>query len=404
MPHPTSVDPRPVERLVERRARRARHAPSGQGLLVGLGIVLVLGIFAHRSFVPAVDRVAAQGDPAVVIHLPLAGKNLLRPWSKRVTPHPSLTPTPPREVPPPDFTPRATRDPRTAPFPKDPSTIVLQLGRSETSQGGEAWEEMNGTPYLPLYGDGRVIAGRYLFGFDQTLFETRLDEAAVQELLKPLHYGIDVFDLGSIYRHPDNSQFIGHLFLRYGSGEDDWKRMSVTGMSRWLRDTDPPDDIEDGERVQQLVRWMYGLEDSLTIALDQPFAVEQYTIIAHEVLPNGDAPAWPLALDVKAISDSAPLRTADGNVHGPPGHRFVGADEGAAVREVTVRDATTHHAGLNMAAAYSAPGTRNHIVVGARPEVPGGSRFLTDRVYDRWYRDDSDDSDDSDDVEALANE
>ena len=25
--------------------------------------------------------------------------------------------------------------------------------------------------------------------------------------------------------------------------------------------------------------------------------------------------------------------------------------------------------------------------VGARPEVPGGSLFLPDRVFDRWYRD-----------------
>jgi hypothetical protein len=356
-------------------------------LLAAAAVVMAIPWRAEGPRPPAATRALAQMDEAVLIHLPVAGKNLLRPWSRPV-PLPSATPTPLSEIPPPEFTPEPTRDTRRAAWPRDADTIVLQLGRSETSQPGEAWEEMNGTPYLTLYGDGRLIASRYLFGFDQTLYETRLDEEQMQTLLVPLHFDIDVFRLRSLYSHPRNSQFVGHLFLRFGQGESEFKQVRVTGMTRWRREDLPPDGVEDGERIKQLVDWMYALEDDLTVALDEPFAVERYTIIAHEVLPSGNAPAWPLALDIKAISDSAPLRTAEGNVHGPPGHRFVDGEQGDPIREATARDAKANHPGQNFAAAYTTRGTSNHVVVGARSEVPGGTLFLPDRVYDRWYRED----------------
>ena len=371
-----------------RQARARRWA--GASIMVAM---LLAGVTLGRGSTtggvhPTASAQSGTSEDTVQTYLPMLGKNLLRPWS-RPKALPSATPMPTTDLPTPEVTAEPTRDTRRAAWPRDAATIVLQLGRSETSQPGEAWEEMNGTPYLTLYGDGRLIAGRYLLGFDQSLYETQLDEAQMNALLVPLHFDVDVFTLRSLNSHPRNSQFVGHLYMRFGSGDLDFKRTRVTGIIRWQRDDAPPEGVPDAERVKALVDWMFGLEESLTEALESPYEVERYTIIAHEVLPSGSAPAWPLGLDVKAISDSAPLRTADGHVHGPPGHRFVDAAEGAPVREATVREAKAHHPGQNSAAAYTTRGTRNHVVVGARPEVPGGSLFLPERVHDRWYRDDS---------------
>jgi len=73
-----------------------------------------------------------------------------------------------------------------------------------------------------------------------------------------------------------------------------------------------------------------------------------------------------------------------GDPHGPPGHREVDAAVGAEARAVTVADAKRDYPGFNVAARYRV-GSR-YFVVGARPEVPGGTLCLPRRLHEQWYR------------------
>jgi len=288
------------------------------------------------------------------------------------TPGPSATPEP---------TPLPTRDTRRVSYPTDPAVIVLQVGQSETEQDGPAWEELNGTPYLTVYGDGRVIAARRLHAAVEVLYEARVDDAQLQAWLVPITYDVQLFTLGERYDHPDTDHFAGHVYVRFGPDDAQFKRVSIGGLRRWLQDPLPA--VPDAERVRLLAARLVALED-FTAALDAPYAPEQHTVIAHEINGTGAAPNWPLALDIAAISNSAPLRPVEGHPHGPPGHLVVDGALGAEARRVTVADAKRDFPGFNFAARYRVGG--RYYVVGARPEVPGGSLFLPRRLHEQWYR------------------
>jgi len=290
------------------------------------------------------------------------------------TPEPSATPT---ATP----TPAPTIDARRVVYPTEPGTIVLQVGQSETEQDGPAWEEMNGTPYLTVYGDGRVLASPRLHAAVDVLHEVRVDDARIQSWLVPITYDVQLFTLAERYDHPDSDHFAAHVYVRYGPDEGQSKRVSIGGLRRWL--DDPLPDVPDAARVRLLAERLVAL-GAFTTGLDAPYAPEQYTVIAHEINGTGTAPRWPLGLDVLAISNAAPLRPSDGNPHGPPGHRVVDATVGAEVRATTVADARRDFPGFNFAARYRV-GSR-YVVVGARPEVPGGSLFLPRRLHEQWYR------------------
>lgn len=290
------------------------------------------------------------------------------------TPEPTATATATR-------TPAPTADPRRVAYPTDPATIVLQVGQSETEQDGPAWEEMNGTPYLTVYGDGRVLAARRLHAAVEALHEARVDDARIQSWLVPITYDVQLFTLAERYDHPDSDHFAAHVYVRYGPDEEQRKRVSVGGLRRWLED--PLPDVPEAGRIRLLAERLVALGD-FTTDLDDPYAPEAYTVIAHEINGTGTAPRWPLTLDVLAISNAAPLRPSGGNPHGPPGHRVVDAALGAEVRATTVADARRDFPGFNFAARYRV-GTR-YVVVGARPEVPGGSLFLPQRLHEQWYR------------------
>lgn len=363
--------------IVRRRGRRF-----GRGRAIRLiGLAALLWLAGGRDNVGRAEGL----DLPFAVRLPLAIRGPQAPY--RTVPTSSVPPTAgPTATPrPPTPTATVTADPRQAVYPADGATIVLQIGRTDAEEQGIAWEEMSGTPYFTLYGDGRVIAFRRLFSYDQTLYETRVDAAQIQRWLVPLQFDIKLVDLpNSRYNHPDESRFAAHTYMRFGTGENDFKRVAVGGLNNWLEGDLPSD--PDAARVRLLASFVAGLEP-FTKALDAPYAAAEFTIISHEIAGTG-APAWPLRLAIKKISDAAPLRTGEGYVHGPPGHLIAPAATAQPVRDLTVKDARERFPAHAFVATYKASGSPNMFAVGARPEVPGGSPWLPERTYDKWYRKD----------------
>lgn len=362
------------------RSRGPRRVPSARaaaGLALAAAIVL-------RAAAEGPARAQPPGSIADRLYLALVMRDgpgpggFAPPPTSAATPGPSPTASATATA---TATPAPTADTRRVVYPAEPGTIVLQVGQSDTEQDGPAWEEMNGTPYLTVYGDGRVLAARRLHAAIETLHEARVDDARIQSWLVPITYDVQLFTLAERYDHPETDHFAAHVYVRYGPDEAQAKRVSVGGLRRWL--DDPLPDVPDAARVRLLAERLVALGE-YTAGLDAPYAPEQFTIIAHEVNGTGAAPRWPLGLDVLAISNAAPLRPSDGNPHGPPGHLVVDAAVGAEARTTTVADARRDFPGFNFAARYRV-GSR-YVVVGARPEVPGGSLFLPRRLHEQWYR------------------
>ncbi len=296
------------------------------------------------------------------------------------TPLPTLTPT---ITPTPGPSPTPTKP--IVSYPDDPETIVLQVGWSDTDQPGLTWEEMNGTPYFTLYGDGRLIAGDRLFDWRQELRLGNATEAQIQDWLYNLTYEIEFFTLDDEYVHPDYSKFAIHTFVRYGKGARDYHRTTIRGFTRWLRDPLPAG--PDVDRVRQTAEFVKRLEEHASQELEEAYYPDRYTVLSMEVNPYLPAPpAWEHSLDIVAVSDSAPLRWGDDYVHGPPGHLIVGSEMGLELSDAVSVDAKRDWPGLNLAAEY-ALGVRR-FVVGIRKEVPGGSDFLPPTLHEEWYRDD----------------
>lgn len=305
---------------------------------------------------------------------------------------PSYTPTR-TQTPLPTLTPSITPTPGPSPtptlppvgHPDDPETIILQVGWSDTNQPGHTWEEMNGTPFFTLYGDGRLIGGHVLFNWRQRLYEGRVDEAQIQDWLRRLTYGIGFFRLEAEYEHPDYTKLDAHVYVRYGPGGADYGRVSIGGFTEWLSDEVPYQ--PDVEAVKQLAEFVKELETFSDANLVSEHYPEHYTVLSMEVnryLPS--PPEWENELDIIAISDSAPRRRGGGYVHGPPGHLVVDSEQGLELWDYVTNDARRDWPGLNQAAEYLAGGRR--FVVGVRQEVPGESPFLPAALREEWYRKD----------------
>ncbi len=393
-------------------------------LAVGCAVILIAIGVAHSPVVPAEaqSQVRLCVPPsrgtvhAAVTRQPLGSPAQVRPtptYSDRFLPAllrdmglpfppvralPSFTPSPshtpgPSPTRPPSRTPTASITPGPSPtptrpggvvaHPTDPATIILQIGWSDTGQPGAAWEEMNGTPFLSLYGDGRLIAGHRLFDWEHSLFEGRVEEDQIQEWLRTLTYDLRFFTLEERYEHPDQLGFAVHVYVRFGSAPRDFRRVSLTGFPRWL--VDPLPAIADAERVRELASLVKSLESFTSGSLNAVYEPAEYTVLSHETRGLlATAPTWNHPLDIVAISDRAPLRPEGGNVHGPPGHQRVDAALGTELQTIVASDARRYWPALNLAAEYAA--RRRRFVVGVRPEVPGGSPFLPDPLRETWYR------------------
>jgi hypothetical protein len=138
-----------------------------------------------------------------------------------------------------------------------------------------------------------------------------------------------------------------------------------------------------------------GIETDLTsgtvLPSATPFAPDCYTVLAQQMYGFEDLASqfdsWEHELNVRAIAEAAP--TAASNYVGKVvGHRFVEGNLGLQIRDAVRPQWEFWFGAENMAAPYSIGG--RPYAVGARQEVPGGSRFLPNEGFDTrgsfWYR------------------
>ena len=295
--------------------------------------------------------------------------------------------------------PTATGGPTPAPtaageavrFPRNPDAIILQIGRTDTAQTTQVFEEMNGTPWFTLYGDGRVIAGRELFDNLQPLYVGTVDEDTLQRWLQRLTHDVGFHGLGTDYHHPRAATPEVHVFLFTNAGA---KRVSLRSFKQFEQ-LGVPETVPEAERVQALVAFVRALEAELTAGAAPPsatpFAPDCYTVLAQQMYGfehlTSQFKPWSHSLNVRTVAQAAP--TAASNYIGRVvGHRFVNGELGREIQAV-VEPQWLHWFPLESRGAPFSIGGRPY-VVGARQEVPGGSRFLPNEGFDTrgsfWYR------------------
>lgn len=261
-------------------------------------------------------------------------------------------------------------------------SIIMQIGWTETDQPGEVWEEMNGTPWLTLYGDGRLIAGHKLLGIDRKLYDEHVDEYHIQLWLRKLAHEILFFHMPGKYEHPRGAKPVMHVYVNTHGGEN---LVQFRGYENYERFPVPEE--PDHLRIEMLTELLRDIEAYTTETMRQRYDAEWYTILAQrthpQMLPN--PPRWRHRLNVYAIATAAPT-AASNYVDKVVGHKFVKADLGKEVFDYVVPVAQEWWPYFNPAAEFNA-NARSH-AVGARQEVPGGSIFLPAEKRSFWYRSD----------------
>lgn len=386
--------------MVSSLPRPARLMLASAALLAacGLGAALVAGPGAAA---------AAEGD----VYLPFALRGFGGPFPTAIVvtpeaPEPSPRATEPTEMPTATLTPAGPLPTGTstgtasAPtptdagpevrFPRNPETIILQIGRTDTTQSTQVFEEMNGTPWFTLYGDGRVITGAELFDNEQRLREDRADDADIQRWLGAVVHAADIYRLQANYHHPRASTPEVHLYVYTNDGT---KRVSLRSF-RQFEQWGVPDDLPEADKVEALVAFVRALEaevDSVSPADATPFAPDCYTILSQEMygfehMANQFEP-WEHGLNIRTVAEAAP--TAASNYEGKVvGHKFVDGDLGREIEALVRPQWEYWFSDENLAAAFRIG--RTPYAVGARQEVPGGSMFLPRDGFDSrgafWYR------------------
>jgi len=368
-----------------------------------LGAALVLAVSA------VILAWAANPEPAAAagsdIYLPICMRSFAGPFPDPPTVAPATqepdTATPTEAVGPTEPpSPTPLPSPTPSPTPLGPpiahaedDTIILQIGRTSTGGPGAVWEEMNGTPWFTLYGDGRVIAGRKMNDVTKPLFEGHVDEETIQGWLGELVYGVGFLELQEDYVHGFEAKPEVHIYL---DTEADKHRVSLRGFPYFER-RGAPDYPEDEASLKRLTSFVRTLEASLQAELGdvvaQPFEPECFTVLAQDnrhspILP--DPPKWEHSLSIMPIARAAPT-AASNYVDRVVGHKFVDGELGASVQAYIVPIAEYWFPLENRAAEFVV-GARHH-TAGARKEVPGGSLFLPNNVNDGrgwfWYRRDA---------------
>jgi hypothetical protein len=283
-------------------------------------------------------------------------------------------------------------------YPTDPGTIVIQIGWTDMFGGtfSNVWEEMNGTPWVTVYGDGRVIASKSLPSGDATatpaslpnreqdLYVGQADEHTVQMWMRGFAFESQYFAIPlDLYTHPKNAKGKLHFYVAIVGGA---KRLSLNGFRTFERDK-----LDDGPempytQIVAVLKLARQIEGWVKGNLGEPYAAEQYTIISQEektIDPSFPIPRWEHNLNIRAIAEAAP--TAASNYEDKvPGHSFQSRRIGEEVRAIVLPEADLMWGSENRAALFSLAGRR--YVVGARQEVPGGSLFLPQPFRSFWYR------------------
>lgn len=357
------------------------------GLALATALVLV-GLSAHDG--PAQGQ---EGDFEARAHLPLV-------LNSHSGAFPTVRPT--EATPGATYTGRPSRTPRTTatsatagPSPTATlrgedleyptgSTIVIQIGWTWKDQVAPVWQEMEGTPWFTVYGDGRLIAGHKLFDRSQRLFEGRVDDHQIQLWLRALGYEVGIFSLDEAYDHPQSTKPSVHVYVRLSDG---FKRVTVRGWDAWVAGAPPS--VPDSYSVKRLTEFVLGLEEQMAATLTEPYQADWYTICAQQTRPEPllpTAPQWPnQRVSIEAIADSAPLAKPS-KIDRLVGHMFVGPELGRELWNVIAPEADAYFPFLYRAMQFYSQD--RPIAVGARQEVFGGSPFLPDWISEGWYRQD----------------
>jgi hypothetical protein len=268
-------------------------------------------------------------------------------------------------------------------------TVVLQIGITETDQPGGVWEEMHGTPWFTLYGDGTVIASTVLPDPAQTLYVGHVDDEQIQVWLRELVYG------SLIYSMPSDGQELVHpgslgkpvlgIYINTTGGRD--KLVEIPGFMHW--DRRPPTQHPYLSSVVRMVGFARHLEEWGRANLTEPYRPEEYTLIVQHQNPNllPEAPPWP-SIALRALAEAAPT-AASNYVDHVPAHKFVGAVFGRELLAIVLPEAESTWGIYNRAAEFDEGG--RHYAVGIRQEIPGDSLFLPGVKRTNWYRRDGDD-------------
>ncbi len=368
-----------------------RRPPISRTRTATVVTILLAAVAAAAALSP--PSTSGQEPPTeTIIHLPLSVKDFAGPYPT-VQPYEG-TRAPTRTVRPTRTNrPTATTGPTATPFlpgepvehPTNRSSIVMQIGWTATNQVSSVWQQMEGTPWLTLYGDGRLIAGHNLIRREQRLYEGQVTEFDIQRWLRHLAYMIGIFQMEDEYDHTLATKPEVHIFVNVDGG---YKRVTIRGYDYWLERKAP--DFPGASGVKRLAEWIKNLEGEAQILATEEYQPREYTILAQQLRPNPilpEAPHWPHSyISIEAVADAAPLAPPS-PVDRLVGHMFVDGDTGKEIWDIVVPVADQQFPLDNRSAQFESGG--RHFGVGARQEVPGGSRFLPD-YYRHWYRSDID--------------
>ncbi|MFQ5460543.1 MAG: hypothetical protein ACE5EL_07085, partial [Anaerolineae bacterium] len=318
----------------------------------GDGPDLYLPAAANRGQFHAPGPMPTATNTRVPVYTATSGPSPTR------TPEPSATPTT-QPTPPGGY----------VGYPKEAGTIVLQIGYTETDQPGEVWEEMNGTPWFTLYGDGTVIAGHDLPDRAQPLFTTQVDEEQIEVWLRELSFGINFYnfpDDPAALEHPGSlGKPVMHFYMNTTGGRG--RRVEIRGYRHWERR--PVQGHPYAAAITRLMAFARTLEAWNGDNLTAEYEPEDYTLIVQHQNPKllPEAPPWP-SIGLRAIAAAAPT-AASNYVDRVPAHKFVGKTFGEDLRAIVVPEADTTWGIYNQAAEFDQGG--RHYAVGIRKELPG---------------------------------
>jgi hypothetical protein len=369
------------------------HAAGGRR--IGLRLAGVVGALAIGCVLALLQRAPAAAQSESPIYLPAS---LKRAGFPRVSPPTTVAPsnTPFSTVAPTSTGPTPTRTPENTitPTPRpttggghvghpDGSEIIFQIGYTESDEISETWEEMNGTPYFTLYGDGRVIIQQAIPDAEKDLFEGRVDEETVQTWLQEMVYGVRIYNIAddADLGHPGSlGKPVLHVYVNTTGGGG--KRMRIPGFIHWRQREVREHPFN--ASIQRLMGLMRELDTWAETEATVPFEPESYTLIVQWAWPEllTTAPPWE-GPSVRHIAFAAPTAQSNYENH-VPGHKTLDSEQGPEYEALVRPEWERSWVIYNVAAEFKLGS--EYFDIGVRREVPGGSMFLPDVTRRDWYR------------------
>jgi hypothetical protein len=294
------------------------------------------------------------------------------------TARPTGTNTPPATLTPP---PEPTLGGGRVEYRNTPSQIVMQIGFTGSDEPDMTGEELNGTPWFTLYGDGTVIVGHEILDNEQPLYTVKVDDAQMQLWLRELVHGvrIDLF-AAQPYSHPAG---IGRPTLHvYLDSTELTHGVHITDFTRWERE--PVLEHSHNTAIRRLIALARNIEAWAEVTATDVYVPQAYTLLVRKpevpVLPGGQPP-W-TGLDIRPIAARAP-RAGAVNIGLLPGHHFTDRAEGEALRALIEPEWRRSWSVYGLSAEFR---LGDVYWIALRKEVPGQSYFLPSDKRAQWYR------------------